>query len=403
MRTNGFALFKGPDARDLAKRGVERVQRYCAELVASSGDSFETAVSQAETGGEYVVAYALEKGSSGLPLVHGFVDSGAGVGGDATGEFSTLSREEGPSLFASRDRLGTRPLYIDEHGSCVATDHRFFQKVPNLLPNGARIEVGSRRLTTSSLSAVQCRSSLDECAADLSRMLGDAVRRRVRGRRKVAVSFSGGLDSSLIAHIAAKETEVVLCSAYASGSRDEEYAKSAAKSLGLELAGVEMDKDSVRRELSSIDLPFEPTSMDKALWCIYSTTAREAAKHGAELIMLGQLADELFGGYMKYSKAAGESEEAAAAMMRADVVASGQRAFIRDEEAVARFTEARFPFADERLAAFGLGVPVAYKVFEGERKLVLRRAALLLGLPEVLAAAPKKAAQYSSGVAKLVE
>ena len=73
-----------------------------------------------------------------------------------------------------------------------------------------------------------------------------------------------------------------------------------------------------------MDLPFEPTPMDRALWCIYSTTAREAAKHGAELIMLGQLADELFGGYMKYARAAEESEEAAAAMMLADVVASGR-------------------------------------------------------------------------------
>jgi asparagine synthase (glutamine-hydrolysing) len=403
MRTNGFALFRGPDGRELAKRAAGKVQRYCAELVVGSGESFETGLSQTETGGEYIVAYALERGSGGLPLVHGFVDVDAGAGSDATGEFSLLSRESGSSFVGSRDRLGTRPLYIDERGSCLATDHRFFQKAPKLLPNGVRIEVGSMELTTSSLPAVECRSSLDECTAELSRMLGDAVRRRVRGRRKVAVSFSGGLDSSLIALIAAKETEVVLCSAYASGSRDKEYAKSAADSLGLELVGVELDRASVRQELVSMDLPFEATPMDKALWCIYSTTAREAAGHGAELIMLGQLADELFGGYMKYAKAAGESEEVAATMMRADVVASGQRAFIRDEEAVARFTEARFPFADERLAAFGLGVPVRYKIFEGERKLVLRKAALLLGLPGVLAAAPKKAAQYSSGVAKLVE
>jgi asparagine synthase (glutamine-hydrolysing) len=359
-------------------------------VVVGSGERFETWGAHAKVGDACILAYALEEGT-GFPLVHGFIDGDPGApGGAATGEFSLLGREEEDgSLFASRDRLGTRPLYVDKGGSCVATDHRFFGEGPRLLPNGARIVLDSMRLTTSSLPmAAESRSGLDECAVELSRILSDAVRRRVRGRKKVAVSFSGGLDSSLIALIAAKEAEVVLCSAYASGSRDQEHAKVAAETLG--------------RELGAMDLPFEPTPMDKALWCIYSTTAREAARHGAELIMLGQLADELFGGYMKYARMAKESEEGAAAMMRADVMSSGERAFIRDEEACARYSEARFPFADEELAAFALGVPVGYKIAGGERKVVLRRAAVLLGLPETLAAAPKKAAQYSSGVAKLV-
>jgi asparagine synthase (glutamine-hydrolysing) len=120
-------------------------------------------------------------------------------------------------------------------------------------------------------------------------------------------------------------------------------------------------------------------------------------------MMLGQLADELFGGYMKYTRIARESgDEAAAEVMYSDVVESGKRAFLRDEEAVARFTEVRFPFADEALVEFALGIPVGYKIRDGERKVVLRRAAALLGVPEDLVGAPKKAAQYSSGVAKLV-
>jgi asparagine synthase (glutamine-hydrolysing) len=39
---------------------------------------------------------------------------------------------------------------------------------------------------------------------------------------------------------------------------------------------------------------------------------------------------------------------------------------------------------------------------DGVRKAVLRRAAVLLGVPEDLAEGAKKAAQYSSGVQKLV-
>ena len=119
--------------------------------------------------------------------------------------------------------------------------------------------------------------------------------------------------------------------------------------------------------------------------------------------MLGQMADELFGGYAKYQRAlAGSGERAAASMMEADVLGCGARGFVRDEAACCRWLEPRFPFADERVLEFGRGLPVTMKIRDGERKAVLREAARLLGLPEGIAKAPKKAAQYSSGVEKML-
>jgi asparagine synthase (glutamine-hydrolysing) len=64
--------------------------------------------------------------------------------------------------------------------------------------------------------------------------------------------------------------------------------------------------------------------------------------------------------------------------------------------------EVRFPFADERVASFAEGLPLDYKIRGGERKAVLRAAALELGLPDELAGVPKKAAQFSSGAAKIL-
>lgn len=119
-------------------------------------------------------------------------------------------------------------------------------------------------------------------------------------------------------------------------------------------------------------------------------------------MLLGQLADELFGGYMKYATAARKDEGLAVKMMEADVEDSARRAFVRDEEACARFIEPRFPFADDEVVSFALGLPLSYKISGQQRKLILRIAAENLGLPDELAQAPKKAAQYSSGIAKLV-
>ena len=244
--------------------------------------------------------------------------------------------------------------------------------------------------------------SVDEAAQRLAELLTASVRRRVAGTRKVAVSFSGGLDSSLVALLASKEVEVVLCSAFAGGSRDESQTKAAADAMGLELVVKEISREEVAEELRTIDLPFQPGPMDMALWSLYSTTSRMADEQGAGRILLGQLADELFGGYMKYALTARRSPAEAERMMRADVAACGTGAFIRDEEACARFIEARFPFADESVASFALGLPIDMKISHGERKVVLKRAASLLGLPEALVEAPKKAAQYSSGISKLV-
>ncbi len=47
-------------------------------------------------------------------------------------------------------------------------------------------------------------ASLEDAAQTLQRLLEGSVERRVCGVRKVAVAFSGGLDSSVVAHLAKK-------------------------------------------------------------------------------------------------------------------------------------------------------------------------------------------------------
>jgi hypothetical protein len=246
-------------------------------------------------------------------------------------------------------------------------------------------------------------SSFEEAGRELSSLMADSVRRRVGGQRRVAVSFSGGLDSSLIAMLAARYTDVVLCSAYAEGSLDERQTERAAALLGIHLEIATIDEDSLMGTRVDIPPGEVATPMDRALSCIYSTTSRLASGRGARMILLGQLADELFGGYRKYSVAAEEGGPTAAeSLMAHDVGACADKAFLRDEAACAPWAEARFPYADVEIAGFASRLPFDYKVREGERKAVLRAAARELGLPSELVAAPKKAAQFSSGAAKLL-
>ncbi|HVC26913.1 MAG TPA: asparagine synthase-related protein [Nitrososphaerales archaeon] len=394
MLTNGFAYFKGDGAPSLARDAARRGRRYAREVLVSTDGEFRKIEGAPLSGKrEVALAFSLEKG--GFPLVHGY----------AGGEFCLLGKgTEG--VYGARDALGTRGLWAVKSGpgaGSIASDYR-------MLEGAALVPPGTAYVKGEAVKAAERREedagtpSFEEAAKALASLIDGSVRGRVQGQRRVAVSFSGGLDSSLLALVASRYSDVVLCSAYASGSRDEGQSRRAAALLGLELETGVLDAEALAKGSRGAELPpGEATLMDKALWCIYSTTSALAKRRNARMILLGQLADELFGGYMKYAiKAREEGAGAAEAMMRQDARACADRGFLRDEAACSASCEVRFPYADGRIASFAARLPLDYKIRDGERKAVLRAAALELGLPEELASTPKKAAQFSSGAAKLL-
>lgn len=244
--------------------------------------------------------------------------------------------------------------------------------------------------------------SFESAATEVARTISKSVEASVRGQSKVAVGFSGGLDSSILATCAKRFTTVLACSAWSPGSIDERKASESAREIGVEIIETRLTVDAVRGALDEMRLPFEPTEMDKALWSLYYLTSKRAGEAGAGEILLGQLSDELFGGYAKYERALENGSARAEQTMNADVAEYPKRGRLRDVSACERWLPARFPFEAKEVVELGQALPVAYKISEGTRKAVLRRAALMLGLPEGLATVPKKAAQYSSGIQKLI-
>ena len=223
------------------------------------------------------------------------------------------------------------------------------------------------------------------------------------GQDRVAVAFSGGLDSSVIAKSATKHADVVACTAYAGQSGDLNRAREAAEAMGLPLVARELTREDVVAALPALDLPFAPSLMDRSLWCLYVAVSKSARGSGARVMLLGQLADELFGGYAKYAEALKlGGGPAAESIMSADLREYATRGRVRDVTACGGLVEPRLPFESRELVEFVTSLPIDFKIRDGERKAVLRRAALFLGVPEKVANAPKKAAQYSSGVQRLV-
>ena len=192
------------------------------------------------------------------------------------------------------------------------------------------------------------------------------------------------------------------CSAFTEGAFDSRNASRGAAILGIELIATRLTREAIASELKKMDVPFQTSLMDRSLWCLYSIVSKSAAGGGAEVIMLGQLADELFGGYAKYQAALiGVGEGATAAIMDQDVKEYQAKGMARDMNACSRWLESRFPFAEKEVVNLGKSIPVSFKIRRGVRKAVLREAAVVLGVPGELVNAPKKAAQYSSGIQRL--
>lgn len=229
---------------------------------------------------------------------------------------------------------------------------------------------------------------------EISVILGEAVGRVSRGK-EVAVAFSGGLDSGLVARHAKHHAECARL--YAVGTADSHdvlAAKNSAERLGmpLEIIGLEgEDIIGLLGKMISITGTVNPLTLAFEL-PLFLVCRECAEKH----VITGQGADELFGGYAKYSGL----DEKSFSEMRSEDMIKLKGPTLAHEDATAGFfgKEILRPYLDGELWETVGGMDIRSIMPEGEeRKKILREAARAEGL-DWLAEKPKKAAQYGSGL-----
>ena len=330
------------------------------------------------------------------------------------GDFSLLIIQEGRILIA-RDPVGVQPLYYGENENVAATASN--RKAlwglgiaePKSFPPGhfgTAAKEGFKIKAVQTLTFAEPKTiSMDDAAKELQKLLEQSVKRRVYGAKEVAVAFSGGLDSSVVAYLAAK-CGVDVCLVYVSlvDQSETEEARKAADLLGLPLhvhLFTEADVENVASKV--VELIEEPDPVKAAIGVPFFWNAQKAAEAGFRVLLAGQGADELFGGYQRYvTEYLSRGDEAVRKTMFHDVVVIHESNIERDEK-ICSFhdVELRLPFASFQVAEFALSLPTDLK-FERQqdsrRKLVLRKAALNMGLPSIIADKPKKAIQYSTGI-----
>jgi asparagine synthase (glutamine-hydrolysing) len=137
-------------------------------------------------------------------------------------------------------------------------------------------------------------------------------------------------------------------------------------------------------------------------------TAEKAAEMGFRVMLAGQGADELFGGYRRYlNDYLKNCEEELQETMFRDVARLYETNLERDAKiCIFNNIELRLPFATYKMAEFSTRLPLNLKIKSPKdtlRKIVLRKVAENLGLPSFIAKKPKRAIQYATGVNKAIK
>ena len=138
-------------------------------------------------------------------------------------------------------------------------------------------------------------------ASDLESLVTRGIRDRLVSDVPVGTLCSGGLDSSLITAITAQDRKDLLAfnvSVTGHGAEDESrYAKQVTDSLGVELLTLEANGENFRENLARTiyhsDHPL--THPNSVFFLLISEFARG---HGVKVLLSGEAADELFGGYV---------------------------------------------------------------------------------------------------------
>ena len=235
--------------------------------------------------------------------------------------------ESNARLLLARDRFGIKPLYLADVSDGLA----FSSELAPLLALGASSEpdleaiadylvlgyvpgtqtgvLGARKLAPGALLVHEDGRTREEQwwrpeprEHPLEETLAEAVRLHLRSDVPLAVLLSGGLDSSLIASLAAHELDLPLRTftvGFSDAAYDErEPAREIARAIGSQHEELMVETD-VAEDLPAIAAQLEQPLADPAaipLWYLCRAVASEV-----KVALAGDGGDEVFGGYSRYA------------------------------------------------------------------------------------------------------
>lgn len=286
--------------------------------------------------------YTFSTQSDTEVLAHGF---------DAWGMDGLLQRLDGMyaiciadmdtrTLHLARDRFGEKPLYfahqdsafvygsslksiaivpwinlkvnhwaVERYLAChfVAGSQTVFEGINKLLP-GERLEIDFDAVKPPRLHRYYRPALRQTHAASISELeclLEEAVESRLVADVPMGIFLSGGIDSSLIAAFAARRHPEVeaFCMSFDDNEADESiHARAVADHFGLKLNMYRFDATSFMTRLPQVCSALDEPIGDQAILPLHWLSQMAAEK--VKVVLSGEGADEVFGGYSYYANQA---------------------------------------------------------------------------------------------------
>jgi len=312
-------------------------------------------------------------------------------------------------LFLARDPLGIKPLYYGRDGSTLyfGSEIKALQEVVAEIqefPAGHAYSTqrGLWRWYNLEEAARQAKPDQRVSAAVVRAQLEAAVHSHLMSDVPLGVFLSGGLDSSIIAAIVARELpNVHSFSVGMEGSRDLAFARDVARQIGTthheEIYTEQMMIDALPEVIYYLE-SFDPALVRSAVANYF--LARLASKY-VKVILSGEGADELYSGYSYLKRF-----ETPAALEREllEITAELHNRNLQrlDRMTMAHGLEGRVPFLDRAFVEFSFTVPIELKLYGSDQieKWVLRKAFEDL-LPEAVVWRPKEKFAEGAGSAQV--
>ncbi len=283
------------------------------------------------------------------------------------GMFAFVAVDTGSGAFiAARDPFGVKPLYVIQRGDSFVFCSEMTPLLDvvetgevMLLPPGHVLSPSYCAPYKSALSDPQPMSRAADPHA-LDALLAAAVARRIPPDLPFALMFSGGIDSTLVAHYARQAGRQA--PGYFLGDAnapDFRYAEAYADLSGLDLRIVPFDDpsdvDAQIADTVRLCESFEPAVVRDG-YCT-ALISRRIHQDGYRVALCGEGADELFAGYrpLELGFAAGEPYGAA---LRDQCLGGMHRSNLQrlDRASMRWAVEAREPFLDPDVVNHALGL-----------------------------------------------
>jgi asparagine synthase (glutamine-hydrolysing) len=320
----------------------------------------------------------------------------------------------------ARDRIGVRQLYFYTGKEFVAFAS---EKKPLLALGGEGIQI--HRLSPGQMMVLEKdeyrlhpfwkpdRLRSDEVIRSrrhaleaYDQAIRESVRKRVAGRDHVGIIFSGGVDSFLIAHLVRQLGVPFQCytAGRANGASDITWARRIAEQFDIPLRVRSLDVDDIEELIPQLIRDIEDHSLNQVEVAVpMYASVRMAQEAGERVILTGQGADELFGGYSWYPKIVGqEGYDDFVRRSWEDTFLLYKECLEREDKiAMAHSVELRVPYLDPEVIRVAFQIAPEFKIHSGDdaqAKRIHREYAEAQGVPENIAFRAKEAAQHGANV-----